>query len=506
MDPRNIIVLIILVYLFLNIVLGIWINRRHVKNAKSGFLSEYFLGGRSMGGVVLAMTLIATYTSASSFLGGPGLASVWGLTQSWVSVVQIGATFLTLGVIGKKFALVSREINAVSVSDYLRARYNSKLIVIITSLGQLFFFVALMVAQFIGGATLLETVIGIPYEFGLLIFAAVVIVYTACGGFRAVVITDTLQGFLMILGTFMIIIFMAIAGGGLDNLISTAGNTVPGWMELGLGEAANSDPLLAPGFLVSYWVLVGVAVIGLPQTSIRAMGFKDTKSMHRAMLIGTIVVGILMLGMHFAGALAGPLIEQGAIQNTDQVVPYIINKYMPAWAAGLFLAAPLAAIMSTVDSLLILSSATLIEDIYNNFLKNTRIVSAEAKVKFFGNKNLSLFSITITILLGIAVMLIALYPPDIIVWVNLFALGGLEAVFFWPIVGGLYWKRGTKLGCLASILAGLGTFLFFHFVDIAPFGVHEIVMGLLAGGLVFFAVGYFDSRRQSNINRLASAS
>ncbi|MBR2001041.1 MAG: sodium/panthothenate symporter, partial [Firmicutes bacterium] len=108
----------------LNLFLGLWVSRKSAKQKEEGgFLQDYFMGGRSMGGLVLAMTLVATYASASSFLGGPGLAASWGLTQVWVAGVQIGAAFLTLGVVGKKFALISREINAVTVTDYFKARY-----------------------------------------------------------------------------------------------------------------------------------------------------------------------------------------------------------------------------------------------------------------------------------------------------------------------------------------------------------------------------------------------
>ncbi|MBO5514083.1 MAG: sodium/panthothenate symporter, partial [Mogibacterium sp.] len=111
---------ILLAYMALNAVIGVWMSHQSAKkNAESGFIQNYFVGGRTMGGIVLAMTLIATYTSASSFLGGPGLAASWGLTQSWVAAIQIGTAFLTLGVVGKKLGIISRRIKAVTVSDYL---------------------------------------------------------------------------------------------------------------------------------------------------------------------------------------------------------------------------------------------------------------------------------------------------------------------------------------------------------------------------------------------------
>ena len=343
MLSKNIIVLIILVaYLLVNLFLGISVSRRSAKaNADSGFMSNYFAGSRSMGGVVLAMTLVATYTSASSFLGGPGLASSFGMSWSWVAGVQIGATFLTLGVLGKKFAMISRRTNSVTINDYLRARYNSPAVVIICGVAMVVFFTTQMIAQFIGGATLLQTVTGLPYWAGLLLFGAVVIIYTSVGGFKAVVTTDTIQGFIMACGTFLLLFFVIRQGGGMDNIIGTLDAGNPGWDLMGKGEYGAEIAALRPGALISFWVLVGVAVLGLPQTAVRCMGFKDTQSMHKAMIYGTVVIGILMIGMHLAGTLAFPLLPEGGLDSTDQVIPYVVMKYMPAWAAGLFLAAPL---------------------------------------------------------------------------------------------------------------------------------------------------------------------
>ncbi|MCD8036914.1 MAG: sodium/pantothenate symporter [Clostridiales bacterium] len=436
-----------------------------------------------MGGIVLAMTLVATYTSASSFLGGPGLAASWGLTQSWVAAIQIGTAFLTLGVIGKKMALVSRQINAVTITDYFKVRYNSPAVVILCSVCLVVFFVTQMVAQFIGGATLIETVTGLPYWAGLLLFGVIVVLYTSIGGFKAVVMTDTLQGIIMTIGTFLLLFFVIRAGGGMTEITSNLDAMNPGWNLLGKGEFSGGLSTLSPGYMISFWVLVGVGVLGLPQTAVRGMGFKDTQSMHRAMLYGTIVVGILMIGMHFAGALTLPLLPEEGIASTDQVIPYVVLNYMPAWAAGLFLAAPLAAVMSTVSSLLILASATIIKELYITYI--VKADSSDEKI----NKKVPKYSFMITVILGIVVFIFALSPPDIIVWINLFAMGGLEATFFWPLIGGLYWKKGNSTCCIWSIVVGLAVFIFFNQVKIAPFNIHEIVFGLLAGGAAYFIAG-----------------
>ena len=501
MSGRQIAILAILVgYMAVNAFAGVWASRASArKNAGNGFIQNYFVGGRTMGGVVLAMTLIATYTSASSFLGGPGLAASWGLTQSWVAAIQIGTAFLTLGVVGKKLGMVSRRIKAVTISDYLRARYKSPAVDIICSIMLVVFFITQMIAQFKGGATLLQSVTGLSYISALVLFSAVVIIYTSIGGFKAVVITDTIQGFIMACGTFLLLFFVIRAGGGMENILAYNAANNPGWDLIGKGPYGAEIAALRPGYLISFWVLVGVGVLGLPQTAVRSMGFKDTESLHKAMIWGTVVVGILMIGMHFAGTLALPLVGEEQLANTDSIIPYVVNKYMPVWAAGLFLAAPLAAVMSTVDSLLILASATILKNLYITYIAKKDAVDAvradqdeNVAVSESTEKKLKYSSFALTIILGMIVFILAMNPPSILVWINLFAMGGLEATFFWPLIGGLYWKRGNSAACIASILCGVSTFVFFNLNKIAPFGIHEIVLGLLAGGAAYFIVGMLN--------------
>ena len=130
---KVLIVIPIVLYLALNLFLGIWVSKRASKeNSKNGFINNYFIGGRSMGGFVLAMTLTATYTSASSFIGGPGIAYSVGLSWVLVAVTQVPTVFLTLGILGKKLAIISRKIDAVTVTDYLSKRYKSPVVVILS--------------------------------------------------------------------------------------------------------------------------------------------------------------------------------------------------------------------------------------------------------------------------------------------------------------------------------------------------------------------------------------
>lgn len=469
------IIIPMIVYLALMLYIAYRSNRVTTQTGGEGFLQEYFIGGRSMGGFVLAMTLIATYTSASSFIGGPGVAYKLGLGWVLLAMIQVPTAFITLGVLGKKFAIISRKIGAVTVTEYLRARYKSDAVVILSSIAILIFFSAAMIAQFIGGARLFQTVTGYPYIVGLVIFGITVVIYTAVGGFRAVAVTDAIQGVVMIFATIFLFFAVVKNGGGVKNLMDSLYQINPAIL------TPDSGGAIAKPFILSFWVLVGFAVLGLPQTTIRCMGFKNSKSLHNAMVIGTIVVGFLMLGMHLVGVL-GSVIVPG-IEVGDLAVPTITLKVLHPILAGIFIAGPLAAIMSTVDSMLILASATIIKDLYINY-----------GGKNISSQRVSKLSFYTTAILGIIVFVLSIKPPELLVWINLFAFGGLEAAFLWPTILGLYWKKANSAGALFSMITGVGAYFYFTILKVKWLGMHQIVPTVLIS-LAAFIIGSFLGKK-----------
>lgn len=264
-----------------------------------------------------------------------------------------------LGVLGNKLALVSRRTGAVTVVGYFKARYKSSALVIITSVGLIAFFIAQMISQFTGGATLIASITGLDHVTSLLIFGTVVVLYTAVGGFSAVVITDTIQGIVMCVGTFLFI-FLSL-------------KQVEAWHQL-----MQDLPIICLMFIMifskytrevlSFWILVGFGTLGLPQTAVRAMGFKNTKSMHQAMWIGVLTCSFVIVGMHLAGTWAGAFVDVDNLPTSDYFIPYIVQKIMPTGVAAIFLAAPMAAVMSTADSLLILATAAIVKDLWKNYV------------------------------------------------------------------------------------------------------------------------------------------
>ncbi len=477
----------VLLYLLLVYLLAYYSSVK--VSASKNFLGEYFIGSRSMGGFVLAMTLVATYTSASSFIGGPGVAYKIGLGWVLLAVIQVPTAWLTLGVLGKKFAIVARRIDAITINDFLRERYHSGLVVILASLSLLLFFLSAMTAQFIGGARLFEAITGLPYLWGLTIFAGTVVLYTTIGGFRAVALTDALQGVVMVLGTVAMIAGIAHTSGGMRAVMEKIAAVNPALL-----TPFGPENFVAKPFIMSFWVLVCFGTVGLPHTALRCMGYRDSHSMHTAIVVGTCAVSFIMMGMHFCGAVGSAILPE--LEIPDLIMPNLAMNVLPPVVAGLFLAGPLAGVMSSIDSQLIQMSSTLVKDLYINYI-NPR--AAENSV---GQSRVKKMSFYCTGLLGLIVFLAAIRPPNLIVWLNLFAFGGMEAAFLWPLVLGLYWQRANAAGALASILAGVGSYFVLGTTIKDFYGMNVIIPSLLIGLAAFVIASLMTEKPSDSVIKI----
>lgn len=473
------ILVVMVAYLLITFIIGIYASK-YLQNRKESFAESYFVGGRSLGPIVLAFTTLASVASASTFLGVPGMAYQVGF--SWVLAVlpQVGIGIYILGMLGKKFAIVARKINAVTLTDFLKERYGSSALVLGSSLGILIFITAYMVAQFVGGAIILESITGLPYKLGLIIFGTVVVLYTAIGGFRAVALTDAIQGIVMLLGGVLLWIFFMIKTDGFTGLISELAINHPEMVEF--QGASNMSPLM----LFSFFVLFGLASIGLPHAAVRGMTYKDSKTLHKTLIYS----GIIMALFTFAFATFGPIVRvlYPDIEVADMVMPTLILDIMPGWIAGIVLAAPLAAIMSTVDSMLLVTSGAVVKDIYLNYINPSASREKVSKLSYIA-----------TLAVGIVVVLFALSPPDLIQTIVIYAAAGLESTFFATIVFGLYWKRANKWGANLSMFVGLFGYIIIETWYPSPFGMHSIVTSLVLSIVTMIVVSLLTNRPSQDI-------
>ena len=469
-------------FLILGVGITFFVRYQSRKRRESGFVSEYFIGSRSLGAFVLAMTTIATYGSVSSFVGGPGQA--WNVGFGWVymATIQVTALFLLYGIMGKKMALISRKLGAVTVIDVIRARYNSNALANISALVIVLFFGATMVAQFVGGAKLFEAVTGYSYLVGLAIFGVAAILFTSVGGFRGVAFVDTLCGIAMIVGIVVLAGGILDAGGGYTNIMA---NLHPNNPELLDPLGGGAMPI---GLYFTQWLLVGVFTFCLPQSVVRCMGYKDSKSLRQAMIIGTIIIGAMMIGVTTLGVLAKGILPADISvygNSVDNIIPLAIVQSLPPWLAGVAIIGPVAASISTVASLLIFSSSSIIKDMYLHYREEKNSVPTQ--------KHIARCSQVFTFVVGVIVFVLSIVPPDVIWRINMFAFGGLETAFCWVLVMGLFWKRANKTGALLSMVGGTLAYCVTMGLGITFFGLHQIVIGISVS-LLCMVVGSLVSK------------
>jgi len=470
--------------IFMAFMVGISIFVRH-KQSDKNFVGNYFIGNRQLGGFILAMTTVATYSSVSSFVGGPGMAYQIGFGWIYMAVVQVTAIFLVLGIFGKRVALLARKFNAVTVVDIIRARFQSDFLAAVSAFVIVLFFCGTMTAQFVGGAKLFSAVTGYGYETGLILFGLVVVIYTSIGGFRAVALTDTFCALIMMVGIVLLLHYVLDFGGGFENIMTTLEKNNPEMFE------PFSFGNMPAGLYFTQWLLVGICTIALPQSVVRGISYKNTEGLHSAMLIGTVVVGFMNIGINFTGILAhGVLLGSPAdYGGVDNIIPTTIVTVMPRELVGLAIIGPLAASISTISGLLIVASSAIVKDVYLHY--------KEKKSQPVASKNLQILSIATTAIIGGTVFVIALTPPSLIWLINMFAFGGLETAFFWTLLLGLFWKGANKFGAELSMVGGTVIYCATQAAGFKIFNLHQITIGITVS-LILFLIGSYFGKKTDN--------
>ena len=484
-EGGNFSVLLPLIF-FMAAMIGISVYVRQRQVGKN-FVSGYFIGNRNLGGFVLAMTTVATYSSVSSFVGGPGMAFQIGFGWIYMAVVQVTAIFLVLGIFGKRVALLARKLNAVTVVDIIRARFQSDFLAAFAAFVIVLFFCGTMTAQFVGGAKLFSAVTGYGYEVGLILFGLIVVVCTSVGGFRAVALTDTICAIMMMIGIILLLHFVLQAGGGYSEIMTTLETNHPEMFE------PFSGGNMPWTIYFTQWLLVGICTIALPQSVVRGISYKNTRGLHEAMLIGTVVVGFMNIGINFTGILAHGVLTGDAASygGVDNIIPTTIATVMPPSLVVFAIIGPLAASISTISGLLIVASSAIVKDIYMHY--------KEKKSENVSPEKLKILSMMTTAIIGVTVFVIALTPPSLIWLINMFAFGGLETAFFWTLLLGLFWKGANKFGAILSMTGGTIIYCATQAAGFKFFNLHQITIGITVSLILFLIGSYLGKKPDEKI-------
>jgi len=575
------------IYLAFVFVLAGLANRLQKKN---NFVSEYFVGSKNIGLWAFALTYAATAASGGSFMGFPALIYSHGWSLAWWICGYMMVPLVALGLFAKRINQVGRIAGAITVPELLRRRFGSHLVGNTATILVVFFMFFYLLAQFKAGAQIMATLLeevaiyqravgaiesltnGIwwvgqaegDYLLCLLVFAVAVIIYTAYGGFRAVVWTDVMQGIVMGVGVIVMLVLTLAQVGGLQNATEQLAEMTPpengtaiirrigdgsetalplrrgDWIagesgetlrlknvtsiEAGTAETAEPVEVLkittpaeiekmqpslrddvtavsietlpyaygagqkgvyvtAPGpsrtspvgFLtvalaISFFVFWNFSGAGQPSYMVRQMAFNNTVTLRRSIMLVALYFSLIyfpLVIIFTCGRVLMPGMEIFPDRAMPEMAAHITTAAGVPWLAGLLVAAPFAAVMSSVDSFLLLVSSGVVRDIYQEN------INPEAS-----ERHLKKLSHGVTIVVGSLAVLAVLNPPEYLQDLIVFASGGLGASFLMPIVLALYWPRMTATGAFYGMISGaftiLGLYLYGYFEN-GTFGEYNFL-------------------------------
>ncbi|KAF1703032.1 sodium/proline symporter PutP [Pseudoxanthomonas suwonensis] len=435
---------------------------------------DYILGGRSLGGFVTALAAGASDMSGWLMMGLPGALYLTGASEAWIAVgLLLGAWANWRWVAGPLRLYTERTRNALTLPDYFTHRFEdrSRLLRIFSALVILVFFAIYCASGIVAGARLFESMFGLSYGQAMVWGAVATIAYTFVGGFLAVSWTDTVQASLMIFALLLVPVFAIIGAGGPGEAVALVEQVDPTRLDwIGAGGAIAVVSALA-------W---GLGYCGQPHILARFMAADSLATIPRARRISMAWM-VLCLGGSVATGLAGlawfaahPELAGPVDANPERVFIALGEQLFNPWIAGVLLSAILAAIMSTLSAQLLVCSSALTEDFYRGLLRPR---ASHAELVWFGR--------AMVLAVAALAMWIARDPESRVLGLVSYAWAGFGAAFGPVVVLSLFWKRMTRNGALAGMLAGAATVIAWKHTGSA---LYEMVPGFIAATVAIVLV------------------
>nr|WP_295611285.1 sodium/proline symporter PutP [uncultured Terrisporobacter sp.] len=472
------IIVVFILYLLMMLVIGIVAFKRTSNTA------DYYLGGRSLGKWVVSISAQASDMSGWLLMGLPGAAYLSGLEAGWIGVGLAIGTYLNWKFVAKRLRNYTEVCgNSITIPEFLGNRYRDEqhIIRLVSALFILIFFLVYTASGFVSGAKLFSTVFNLNYNVALLIAVLVVVSYTFAGGFFAVCWTDLVQGILM----FMAIVIVPVAAvesmGGLSATLSNINSVNP---EL-LNAFTSSDGSRVALISVVSSLAWGLGYFGQPHILVRFMGIKNADDIKHSRRIAMVWVIFSLTAAVLVGLLGRVYISEDLSATAGETV-YIkmVLSIFPIVFAGLFLAAILAAIMSTADSQLLVTASAITEDFYKTKIR-----------KNASEKEAMMVSRGTVIVVAIIAAIIATNPNNTVLDLVENAWAGFGATFGPIVLFSLFWKRTTKKGAIAGMITGGVSVIIWRKLGVALggiFSLYEIVPGFLLSALVIYIVSKMD--------------
>ena len=463
-------------YTVLVLYLGIMAFIGWYAGRKTNSIGDFFVLSGKAGVLVSGIAYFSTQFSMGTFLGTPG--TIYGVGYAGMAISVPGAVFcmiLPALLIGRKLITLGHKYGFLTMADYLTDRYHSKKMSGVLGVMMLFFLVPMMGAQIIGAGVIVHVFTGLPEWVGVVGMGIIVILYCMSGGMKGAMMTDVIQGSLMIATAVVTFIVSVVMGGGFSNINHTL-------------QSMNEAYLTFPGangympwtYYVSNIVLWSFFTMGQPHLFTKFFAMKDHKTMFKAILLGTAGMFFSATLIEWAGVNGIASIQN--IEKADQIIPMILQRGMNPFLASIFIAGIVAAGMSTIDGILVTTTGAVTRDIYQ------KIINKDAT-----DENVMKLSKVVTVIIGIVVICFGVFQPGSIFEINLFAFSGM-AIFVVPILFGIYWKKATAKGAIASVIVGIISLLLFTLnpsVKALAMGFHALFPTTIIASIVMIVVSKF---------------
>ena len=474
-------------YTVLVLYLGIMAFIGWYAGRKTNNIGDFFVLSGKAGVVVSGIAYFSTQFSMGTFLGTPG--TIYGVGYAGMAISVPGAVFcmiLPALLIGRKLITLGHKYGFLTMADYLTDRYHSKNMSGVLGVMMLFFLVPMMGAQIIGAGVIVHVFTGLPEWVGVVGMGIIVILYCMTGGMKGAMMTDVIQGSLMIATAVVTFIVSIVMGGGFSNINHTL-------------QSMNEAYLTFPGangympwtYYISNIVLWSFFTMGQPHLFTKFFAMKDHKTMFKAILLGTAGMFFSATLIEWAGVNGIASIQN--IEKADQIIPMILQRGMNPFLASIFIAGIVAAGMSTIDGILVTTTGAVTRDIYQKIINKNATDEAVMSL-----------SKVVTVIIGIVVICFGVFQPGSIFEINLFAFSGM-AIFVVPILFGIYWKKATAKGASASVIVGIISLLLFTLnpsVKALAMGFHALFPTTIIASIVMIVVSKFtETPPQETIDR-----
>ncbi|MCS7111380.1 MAG: hypothetical protein N3D82_06120 [Ignisphaera sp.] len=421
-------------------------------------LTGFIFANRTLGSWLLAFSIMATYFSAASFLGGGGATYLYNLGfGAWLTAWHvIGVVTLWIAVAGRLFNYISKT-NVMSIPELMEHRYGSRVVRTIAAIIITVLFSIYLVSVYKGGAIILSTQLGLSLGLAMLILALPVTIYIVVGGLKAAAINNLFLGLLMLVAAALTFSYIMLQIGdpikGIEelsrlNILNRSGTL---WLKLdGMGPPPAMEKNMVPMLIMSIAFSIGMSQIALPNLLIHFYAAKDHKAVSRGRVIGPILVALYAILMFSLGAFCHLILDHRLsvkeiaqlMRDTDWVIPKTISLITPLGVRGFIFAAPIAASMSTIALTVLTLSNTLLRDVVQPIskVKNERALLYIAKV--------------IAVAFALIPIPIAMIENRIIIDIVGASFGTIFACFAGPVAIGLYWDKASREGAIASMVSG----------------------------------------------------